>query len=242
MAIKTKPRAANGLVEFVGPPHRLICAGDFPGTDSAELVAKGALAKFVAKDRRALRIRNSARFGTTSMKLRLARNTPPGSYKAQIISAETIWDAVIDVRPHMQVSIVPAELSFRATPGKRATFVTTLRNLSNIDIEVPKFALIGIFDDDGIETAFAATYGKKFDDANAFLSSFTGKLSEAHGGLMKLRVLRGAGKHPPGAVAVLEIAADIPAGARKGHRYHGVWTTDFGNLAVSVSVNKKEAA
>lgn len=238
MATKTRSGATKGQIDFSGPPHRLVATGPVPELTEAEFVPSKALAAFIPEGKSALHIRKRPRFGGALMKLKLARNTPPGTYKAQIKSGGSTWGVGIDVRPHVQVYVSPGELEFNAPPGGRATFVTTLRNLSNIDIQIPKTAPVGIFDDDGVETAFASTYGKKVSDINAFLSSFTEKLADAHGGLMKLTVLKGSGKHAPGAIASLEIAADIPPGAKKGHRYHAVWTTEFANLAISVFATK----
>ena len=238
MPVKSKPEASQGDILFSGPPRRLIAMGEVPDLSGVEFRPGGPLKAHLPERGHALRLRNNTRRGISSAKLKLSPNTPPGQYKGQLVGKDQSWDALITVQPNVSVSIAPAELTFSAQPGKRALFVATLRNLGNVDVTIPKAAPIGIFDDDGVETAFASTYGKKFEDVNDFFSNFIGKLNEAHGGLMKLTLVKGAGAHPPGATVLLEIGADIPAEARKGHRYHGVWTTDFANLAVSIFVEK----
>lgn len=238
MAVTTKPKATQAVIEFSGPPRRLIAAGDLPVIAQADFEPSGKLAKYLPARGNALRIRNNPRRGGIAMKMKLAGNTPPGKYEGTIRSGKKSWVTQINVQTDLRASITPAELGFSAKPGTQSKIITTFHNLGNVDVTMPKTAPLGIFDDDGVEAAFASTYGKQFDDINKFLSNFSARLSKAHGGLMKLTVIRGAGTHPPGATALLEITADIPKETVRGHRYHGVWTTSFANLAVSVTIEK----
>lgn len=225
-------RAATGEIEFIGPPRRLIAVGALPDLAAMEFDLEGPLANFLASTRPALRLRQAR--GSRRLKLRLRPDTPPGDYPGVLRTGKQTWPANARVQPFLRARLEPAELSFRGSPGETATCLTILVNEGNVPVELPKHAPLGIFDDDGIETAFAATYRENGETIDAFLSTFTRKLREAHGGLMKLSLLRGAGSHPPGAAVAVEVAAELPGALLKGHRYHGIWSTDFANIAVSV--------
>jgi hypothetical protein len=222
-------------IEFVGPPGRLIAVGALPDLGGGALRLDGPLAEW-GDPHRPLKYRNAR--GVPELKLRLRPETKPGEYRGTLWTGKANWPVLARVLPVNRVSVSPAELVFTGPPGATATCLTTLVNRGNTDIVLPAYAPVGIFDDDGIETAFAATYARKTEKIDDFLSAFTGKLREAHGGLMKLSVLRGAGTHKPGASVALEVAADLPGTLPNGHRFHGVWTTDFANLAVSVTARK----
>lgn len=225
-------RTAAGEIEFIGPPRRLVAVGALPDIAAADLGLEGPLAEFIPSTRPALRLR--ARRGSRRLKLRLRPETPPGDYACVLRTGKESWPAKARVQPFLSARLAPAELSFRGSPGATAIFLTTLVNEGNVPVELPRFVPVGLFDDDGVETAFATTYRENGETIDAFLSTFTKKLREAHGGLMKLSLVRGAGSHPPGARVALEVAADLPAALLNGHRYHGIWSTDFANIAVSV--------
>jgi hypothetical protein len=146
---------------------------------------------------------------------------------------------MVRVLPVVQVMSNPSELSFVGAPGSTATALLTLVNAGNVPVDLPKTAPIGVFDDEGVETAFAATYGKTVETFDNFVQIFHGKLREAHGGVMKLTLTRGAGVHLPGARAVVEMALDLPKDLKPGHRYHGVFSTDFAALSLSVITLKR---
>jgi len=222
--------SAAGEIEFIGPPRRLIAVGALPGIGAGEIGLEGPLADFVPRARPALRQGRGGR-----LELRLRPDTPPGEHAGVLRSGKESWPAKARVQPVLRARVGPAEMSFRGSPGSTATVLTTLVNEGNVPVELPKFVPIGLFDDDGVETAFATTYRENGETIDAFLSTFTRKLREAHGGLMKLSLARGAGSHPPGAIVAIEVAADLPAALLKGHRYHGIWSTDFANIAVSVT-------
>ena len=236
MATKAETKAP--ALEFIGPPRRLIAVGNLPADPAGELRLEGEISSYMKSGPGGLKLRRRRHAEAPELRLRLAPNTPAGDYKATLKAGKKSQAVIVRVLPETRVAVSPAELSFRGAAGARVTQLATLINKGNETVEVPRTAAVGIFDDDGIETAFASTYGKKVTSVDAFLTHFTGKLREAHGGLMKLALKRGAGRHAPGTAAALEIVAELPAGLVAGHRYHGVWSTDFASFAVSVIAQK----
>lgn len=235
MAITLQRQTAPVTIEFVGPPRGLIAVGDIGELAGADWHLDGDIATYLAQRGQALRPRRRAGGG---LRLRLLPHTPPGDYAARLCVGDTFVETVVRVLPAVQVTISPAELAFIGAPGSTAVALMTLINAGNVPVDLPKTAPVGIFDDDGVETAFAATYGKPIETFDSFVQIFHGKLREAHGGVMKLSVTRGAGVHLPGATAVVEMALELPGNLRPGHRYHGVFSTDFTALAISVMTLK----
>ena len=236
MVTTSQTRTAPATIEFVGPPRGLIAIGDIGGLAKADWRLDGDIAAYFTSRGRALR--QSRRAGG-SLRLRLLPHTPPGDYPTKLTSGDTVRDAVVRVLPAVQVTINPSELAFVGAPGSTATALLTLVNSGNVPVELPNTAPVGVFDDEGLETAFAATYGKPVETFDSFVRIFHGKLREAHGGVMKLSVTRGAGVHPPGTSVVVEMTLDLPEGLKPGHRYHGVFSTDFAALAISVIAIKR---
>jgi hypothetical protein len=236
MATTSQTRPALATIEFVGPPRGLIALGEIDNLAQADWRLEGNIAQYLAQRGSALRQRRRAGGG---LRLRLQAHTPPGDYPAKLYVGEKPVDVMVRVLPAMQVTINPSELSFVGPPGGRATALMTLVNAGNVPVELPATAPVGAFDDDGIETAFAATYGKPVETFDNFVQIFHGKLREAHGGVMKLTITRGAGLHPPGTSAVVEMTLDLPKDLRAGHRYHGVFSTDFASLALSIITVKR---
>ena len=235
MAARAASKTATRL-EFVGPPRGLVAVGDVPEIAGQEEVT-GAIAKFLDKrGRRALRYNRAGRRGAARLRLRLDPGTPPGDYEGAIGSGKGAQAFVARVLPETWVTVLAGELSFAAPLGGTGVATLALSNDGNTEISLPRALPVGLFDDDGLETAFAATYAKPVKGIDAFFETFHGRLREAHSGLLKLKVTRGHGTHPPGTSFAVEFALDVAKPLKTGHRYHGVASMGFADLPVSVSV------
>lgn len=231
-------RAANTdtrTIEFLGPPRGLVAVGDVPEFSGAPEVT-GKLAAFLLPGRQALRVRRAGRRGAGRVLLRLDPTTPPGDYEGEVATGKETCKVIARVLPDPRVTVLAGELAFAGPLDKKATASLAIANDGNTEIELPRAIPIGLFDDDGLETAFAASYAKPVKGIDAFVEVFHGKLSEAHSGIQKLSVTRGHGKHGPGSSFSAEFALELKAPLRPGRRYHGVASTDFGEFSISVSV------
>ena len=83
-------------------------------------------------------------------------------------------------------------------------------------------AIVGIYDDNEIELAFAQTYRLETGDANQLVGHLLQKMREGHGGLLKIKV-DGAGALDGGASRVLTLRAQLGSKLKPGHSYHGFW-------------------
>lgn len=234
MEIASQTQASPPPIEFVGPPRGLIAVGDIADLAGTDWHLDGGISEYLALRGTALRHRRHG----GGMRLRLQPQTPPGDYATTLYAGDRTMAAVLRVLPAVQATLNPADLSFTGAPGEQPTALMTLVNSGNVPVELPRMAPVGIFDDEGVETAFAATYGKPIETFDNFVQIFHGKLREAHGGVMKLSVTRGAGLHQPGTSAVVEMSLALPKDLKPGHRYHGVFSLDFAALAISVIVMK----
>lgn len=244
MARALKTAKAGGretrTIEFIGPPGRLVAVGDVPKVQGPPRIS-GKLEAFLVPGREALRVRSAGRRGAARIGLRLDPRTPPGDYEGEMAAGEEAYRILAHVLPDMRVAVLAGELAFSGSVGETAIASLAIANDGNMEIELPRAIAIGLFDDDGLEAAFAASYAKPVTGIDAFVEVFHGKLREAHSGLQKLSITRGVGKHGPGTSFAAEFALELRAPMRPGRRYHGVASTDFGEFSISVSVSNGAA-
>ncbi|MEM7059630.1 MAG: hypothetical protein AAF557_18755 [Pseudomonadota bacterium] len=228
---KTRP-----TLEFIGPPHRLHLVGDMPASSSLDVKLENKLAKFCDESRRPVRLRKDRDGHVCGAKLKLDRFAPPGEYKADVnINGDDVAATVV-VQEHERLTLRPAQIAFRGEAGDTAHAAAILENTGNVVFDVPRTIAVGIFDDLGVEDAFGAAYRDQIKTADAFMTAFTNKLRESHGGLAKIKVASGAGKLPPGKMARLKFELKFARDLKVGHRYHAVWATGATNFAISIAV------
>jgi hypothetical protein len=140
-------------------------------------------------------------------------------------------------RPRLRV--LPATLRLAAAAGAKASAELLLENRGNVPVEIGAVLVAGLFDDDGIEAAMAAAYNLEAKDVNQIVGHAFERLRQAHGGLLKLRVLRGAGVLAVGERRLLEIETRLGAKLAAGHGYHGVLELAGHGIAVEVQMLRK---
>jgi len=181
------------------------------------------------------------RFGEEGhLRLRLPRTTAPGRYQASLRSDEDVIPLEIEVAPYRRLKVAPASLTFAGAPGGDVSVSVTFMNAGNIKLEILKRSHLGIYDDFGVETAFASAYRGEVDDPMEMIRTFVSKLREGHGGLLKLRI-EGAGTLEPGEQRTVNVTGHLPEKLKAGHAYHGIWTLEELNYAVFIKVSKREA-
>jgi hypothetical protein len=224
-------------LRVLGAPRRLTLVSQLPGeAEEAELALPDALSEFAGGRVVALPVRRRPDGGR--LRLRLPRSTPPGSYAAELRIAGQTYPVSIEVAPQPRLRIFPPSAEFAAAPRGTAETTLTVVNEGNVAIEVPERVAIGLFDDEGLETAFADTYRQDTDDPLKLLGHWFGKLREGYGGLLHIHVVSGAGPKPPGSESTVVLKATLREGQRPGHSYHGVWSLGPVNYRINVAVGK----
>lgn len=221
-------------IEFVGPPRRLVAVGDIPQIDGLPEIS-GPITKLLPPGRQALRVRSGGR-RAAAISLRLASETPAGDYKGKLVAGKANYQVLARVLPETGAAILAGDLDFAGRLGTRAKATLAIANTGNTEIRLPRAIPIALFDDDGLESAFAASYAKPRQTVDDFFAAFHGRLRESHSGILKLAVSRGYGIHAPGSSFSAEFALNLTKPLKTGHRYHGVASTDFAEFPITVSV------
>lgn len=223
-----------GAVAFAGRPSRLRLqdpAGlPIDGRTRVELPAE--LATHAAGDS-ALRLhRDPAR-----VRLKLDRSTPPGTYRATLRDAEgNARDITVAVEPRRRLRVRPNALRLQGDPGSVVSATLMVTNRGNVAVDIADTQVTGLFDDDGIEAALASAYRQQSGDVNAIVGHLFERLREAHGGLLKLRVVEGAGPLAPGDGRAVRFETRLAEKLRAGHAYHGMLAFAGHDISVEVQV------
>jgi len=217
-----------------GPPRRLRVTGAAVpkgGTGTLVLTASAKSGQAVSVPAHVVQRREEA----SQLRARLPRDTPPGTYAARLEIEGAMHPVEITVEPQERLSARPAQSDFDGEPGGTAEITLTLFNRGNVAINIPETIVIGIYDNDGLEEAFASTYRQETDDALKLIGHWVAKLREGYGGLLKCSVVAGAGALAPGEQHALTIKTTLPSKLKPGHSYHGA--LEIGPLTHSIGVN-----
>ena len=223
--------------DFVGPPLWLRVATPEHGAFA------GALAARWPEGRHSRGAAPLLRHGRdpSRTRLKLDPTTAPGDYKVILeLSNGKTRDVSVLVHPQARVRITPRGLNLSGVPGGAASARLLIENRGNVAIAIGDALVTGIFDDDGIESALASAYRMDTNDMSAIVGDLFAHLREAHGGLLRLRVLEGQGLLAPGESRVLGLETTFASKLRHGHRYHGVLQIGQHGIGVHVRIDKGE--
>lgn len=221
-----------------GAPRQVLLQTHLPHLTQAEFIPDKTLSGLIGSQKRSFRIRKDEEGVIKQVKIRLPEATPPGNYKGTIKSGEQEFPVSIRVNEKMRLQISPVTLHISGKPAEKVQVQLLLTNKGNVPIEIPERDAIGIYDDDGLEVAFATSYRMDTDDPLVLLKTFIGKLREGHGGLLKIRVLAGAGILPPASQKCLTVEIALPEKIKANHNFHGVWSFGSDEYALTLTVTK----
>lgn len=236
MATRAAPDAES--LRLVGRPRKLVLSSPaLADSDRYELELPKELKPYAADDKIELRVRKR-RFGFDHVRLRLAQAAPPGHYTATLRAGDKAIPISVDIAPSRRLHLFPTSAEFEGAPKASVEIALTVTNGGNVSIDIPERAVAGIYDDDGLETAFADTYRQETNDPLQLLGHWVTKLREGHGGLLKLHIAEGAGALEPGTRRTLTIKTNLPEILKPGHSYHGIWQLDPAQFRVNVKVTR----
>ncbi|HEY4263986.1 MAG TPA: hypothetical protein VGM72_01605 [Micropepsaceae bacterium] len=181
---------------------------------------------------------HSRRSDGPSLKLRLDRGAPAGKYQAQLRLAGKSVPVTLDIAPAPRLSVFPLSADFTGKAGSDCELEMTLVNKGNVAIELPERSIAGIFDDEGLEAAFAETYRQDTDDPVQLVGHWLRKLRDGYGGLLKLRIGSGSVSLPPDTERTITVSAHLPESLKRGHSYHGIWEIGPVHYRVTVAISK----
>ncbi|HET9640762.1 MAG TPA: hypothetical protein VFP12_16325 [Allosphingosinicella sp.] len=213
---------ATPPLRFRGAPQWLsLSSPALAGHECGDLILPEALAAHCGANL-SLPVRNSCAEGAY-LRLRLAPTAPVGRHQAELRLSGKSVPVEIDIAARPSLRAFPPSAHFVGSPGEDPSVEIDLANRGNVAIDLPERSAVGIFDDIGLETAFAETYRSESDDPVQLLGSWLRSLRGGYGGLLKLRIDSGAGPLAPGEERSFRLSAHFPEGLKRGHSYHGVW-------------------
>lgn len=222
---------------FSGAPNRLkLFNSALAGQESCKIILPDSLKSFAGNSELMVPVLSHRDF-QEHIRIRLPKSTPPGAYEAELEINGAKHPITIQVDPLERLSVRPLNGVFEGKPGAKASFEVTLSNVGNTDILIPDTGALGVYDDKGLENAFASTYRQDTDKPEKLLSHWMLKLREGYGGLLKLRI-SGSGVLQPQAQRTLTLETNIPEKMKPGHSYHGVWRLSILHYPIRVRISR----
>jgi hypothetical protein len=221
-------------LHLFGTPLRMHLLGDLPEGGSWTLsLPKDLAARNQIDALRLPRVRP-----TGPPRFRLHSSTPPGTYTATLVSSDQVRPVTIEVTAAPRLSAMPGTIGFAARPGAGARARVAMANQGNTELVISARGLVGLYDDDGIELAFAGTWRQPQDQPASLSGYWLSKLREGHGGITLLDVIEGAGPLAPGDTRMITVATTLSEQLKPGHSYHGFWRVGPSKLAIVVVVER----
>lgn len=234
-----------GPLRFRGAPNRLLAtlelAEGFPPARVCRVVLPdaGTLPLMVREVR-------SAAPAVSTLSFRLPKSTPPGSYRGNVELGEKRIPVVIDVEPRASLRFIRSQITCREKPGARMTADLVLANRGNVEVTVPREDKFCIFADDGLTRAMYTGLVEENGDGRQRIDRIMDELAKAHGGLVRVTVMEGAGPLVPDEVRELAVEFHFSRRLIAEHTYRGTWSVSEASLEVEIDVvggsNGKEGA
>lgn len=227
------------VIQMSGTPRNLLLHGNVPKSLTRDFAVSFHSGGDALNEKQCrFRTRKDKSGTLTSFKAKLPHSTPPGAYKATLKCEEKEFEVEIEVQEKRRLRIHPINIHIEGKPSAKITSHLLFSNKGNVPIEIPDKSIVGIYDDDGIETAFASAYKMESNDAMQLVQKFVEKLRAGHGGLLKIRLLEGAGQLPANTQQAVKAEFQISESVKPGHSYHGVWSIGPAEYAITVTVTK----
>jgi hypothetical protein len=183
-------------------------------------------------------LRPSGAEGLARVKFKLRKTLAPGRYKAQLVVHGDPHVVAFEVDPLPLLRAEPPMLRLQAAPGAAAAATVMLINQGNVAIDVPDRAVVGVFEDDGVENALARAYRADTEDGLQIFKTFVEGLRTSYGNMLNLQVVEGAGALKPAEARTLRLSLAVPDRLKARRVYSGFWSLANLNYTVEISVGE----
>lgn len=176
--------------------------------------------------------------GVSELRLKLPRETPPGTYRGEAVISRVTHEVVVEVQATPRMRVAPTETHVVAEPGGRADFTIVVSNHGNVTGHVPATAVFDLDDADGQDRALGRSLRAALGDDERRVDRFFEELRASHGGEARVTVLEGAGSIEPGESRTLHCRVEVPMTTQPGLTYQGGWRIDSTGHGLAIEVSK----
>jgi len=170
------------------------------------------------------------------LRLALPSSTPPGTYTGTIRVGDIDRSVAVEVEPLIRIRFNPVSLVLHGAPGANISAPFNLYNVGNSEFDVLRVYAFGVFDVDGLDDAFGQTFRTKLRPGERRIDVFAEKLADGHGGLVRVRIEKGSGTVPAGAVREVRAVFRLPDRMRPGRSYAGTLPLNYARYGVRIDV------
>ena len=181
-------------------------------------------------------------FDPRILRVSLPAELAPGTYEGVLRSNGGGRAARVEVDAAPRLRVVPEQLRLGAHPGDLVGVDLTILNQGNVPVAIRRVQAVGIFMEGGIERALWNAYVQPLQKGQRRMDAIADSLAAAHGGLLRIKVDRGAGAIAPGEVRELHLIVHVPTGLEAGALYGGTWEVPGLVYPVSLQVAGKSPA
>jgi hypothetical protein len=207
-------------VRFEGPPGNLQAVVRVPPSDRRSVAVSAAVPRGLGDGSRTLTAPLNAEW--TTVRLLLPPHTPDGEYEAEVTWSGGTVPAVVVVRPHARVQVVPQDLRVSAAAGGTARASVVVHNAGNVPVDVRKATPVALEHENALDRAVVAgltTDQTHLDRFGVAADSLAADLA----GVARVVALTGAGTVAPGDAAQVDLEIRLPEGLEAGTTYIGTW-------------------
>jgi hypothetical protein len=174
-------------------------------------------------DREPVEVMVQTDFDPRILRVSLPAELPPGRYEAVLQANGSRRPARLEVDAAPRLRVIPEQLRLDAHPGDLVGVDLTVLNQGNVPVTIRRVQAVGIFMEGGIERALRSAYVQKLGKGQRRMDAIADSLAAAHGGLLRIKLERGAGEIAPGEIRELNLIVHVPTGLEAGALYGGTW-------------------
>jgi hypothetical protein len=222
-------------ITFAGPPHNTAAVVSLGPLEDTVVPVTLKIAGEPAVFRSYIRP-----FGPdkSEIRLRLPRETPPGTYHGVATLGGKPRPIVVEVEPVVRIRVQPKQTSLSVDAGSKKDFGITIVNGGNVPFDVPKVAAFDLDDAEGQDRALGRALRATLPQGERRVDRFFEEIRAAHGGEARVAVRSGVGRLEPGASAELSCLLEVPATVQAGRSYLGAWPLGNASHVIVVLVTK----
>jgi hypothetical protein len=225
-----RSRRVREPLHLRGTPSRLSGVLALPQLAEVPLSVDAEVAQLAAPDVALQELHE----GLARLTLSVSHTTPPGTYEGMVRVGDEEQAVVLEIEPRVQLRLDPRRLFFRAAPGTTVEADLTVTNLGNVPCELRAVDAFGLFDTGGLDRAIGRAFVSDLADGQRRVDVLADAAAEGWGGLVRIRVVSGAGDVEPGETRSIHVEMALSDKLESGRLYWGTWVLYNVNYVVRV--------